>query len=334
MKEIYNEGRVTGYSVYEIYLRQLMSSNPDATPMTEREWLTCTLANNSSMILKIPSGTPEGIHDYVLPEGSNLAACTAIFGSMFDGEVTLDDSGYWAIRVDQFGDPISNTHELYPETPGTPEFVPFKPDPTQENTVLIERATEFIKIRQAVVIQPGEWKDIVYPPAPEPEPEPPAHENARRYLEPNLHERGFVRILLTERTEADTYILLHGFVDKLILEGDISFLFQGSSNRPMDGDFLGPAMFPWACPVTLIISTEIEEALLKYQEDINKKLFEIVTKLCCRTRALGTLPVVTWGTPLFTESGERLLTEDGDPLLADKVGTVTEMWQEEGEITC
>ena len=37
MKQIYNEGRVVGYSSYDIYVRQLLSSDPTAVPMTERE---------------------------------------------------------------------------------------------------------------------------------------------------------------------------------------------------------------------------------------------------------------------------------------------------------
>lgn len=379
MKQIYNEGRVTGLSMWEIYLRQLMSTNPEATPMTEREWLTSTLANNSSMILKIPAKTDKGIHDYVLPEGSNLAACTQVFGSLFLGEVTTDISGFWAIRVNDYGDAISNTETLHPDTPGTPEYVPSKEDPTQENITIAQRATEFLKIREALVIQPGEWEDAEYPPDPHHgeivtwesplidsvpvyrDPRDviltteddewlvedrtgtweemvadlsqydPQYMNAKKYLKPDFKKNGFVRILLTERTEHDTYILLHGFVDKLILQGEVSFPYQGASNRPADGDFLGPATFPWSCPVILIVSTDVEEVILKQQASINKQLQESITTLYYRTLYLGTLHVVRWDAGLATEYDDVLITEDGDMLVATREGTVAQMWQEDSE---
>lgn len=384
MKYIYNEGRIAGLSQYELYIRQLMSTNPEATPMTEREWLTSTLANNLSMILKIPAGTTKGIHDYVLPKGSNLTACTQVFGSLFQGQVTLDQSGYWAIRVGDYGDAISNTQYSYPQTPGTPEYVPYKDDPAQENEIILERAAEFLKIREALVIQPGEWTDAVYPPDPGPEPHPgeivtwdsplidstpvydnpsdivltteddvwledtrtgtweemiedleqyrPKPVNAQKCLNPDFHENGFVRILLTEETVNDVYILLHGFVDKIMLDGEVSFPYQsGQSSRPQDGDFLGPSMFPWACPVVLIISTDIEEALIKRQGETDKKFQAAIDQLYQRTMFLGTLHIVTWDVVLTDEYGDFLITENGDTLLANRQGTVAEMWEEEGE---
>lgn len=160
MKTIYNEGRVVGLSQYELYVRQLLSLNPEATPMTEREWLTNTLANNTSMILRIPAGTSRGVHDYVLPEKSNLCACTTVYGSLFEGEVSLDENNMWATKVESYGDAISNTVDLHPETPGEPEYVPYKEDPSEENPELLERANEFLKIRSALVIQPGDWEDV------------------------------------------------------------------------------------------------------------------------------------------------------------------------------
>ena len=39
---LYNEGRVVGYSAYEIYIQQLKAVDPDATPATEKEWLAST----------------------------------------------------------------------------------------------------------------------------------------------------------------------------------------------------------------------------------------------------------------------------------------------------
>ena len=93
MKEIYNEGRVVGLSAYEMYIRQLLSGNPEATPMSEREWLASTVSESNSMILKVAAGTTAGYHDYALPNGSDLCGATMIHAYMFEGEVQLDTFG-------------------------------------------------------------------------------------------------------------------------------------------------------------------------------------------------------------------------------------------------
>ena len=124
MKEIYNEGRVIGLSAYEAYVRQLLSTHPDATPMTEREWLSAMLAESSSMILRIPAGTTAGYHDYPLPEGSQLCAATIIYASLFRGKIKVDQTGYWATFVTDYGPLFSNTHLKPPVTPGFPEDIP------------------------------------------------------------------------------------------------------------------------------------------------------------------------------------------------------------------
>ena len=53
-RQIWNEGRVQGYSAYEIYLKQALSDDPDLQPATEREWLASSIACGSSMVVKIP----------------------------------------------------------------------------------------------------------------------------------------------------------------------------------------------------------------------------------------------------------------------------------------
>lgn len=449
MKMIYNEGRVVGLSMYEIYVRQLMSLNPEATPMSEREWLTSTLANNSSMILRIPAGTSRGIHDFILPSGSNLTACTQIFASMFQGEVSLDDSKYWATKVEDYGDAISNTQELHPVTPGTPPYVPSKEDPEQESQTIINRTHDFLKIKEALVIQPGEWNDVIYaddssdddnsdstsdefigsnttsdsidsssnesdsssdssdtdsdtsdedndltvtwdtpieieteydlkpsdrvvtteygewligertgtvqemeedlaqyeddpepPPGPRPEPDPPVPPKpikADKFLEPDFKQRAFIRILLSKGTAEDLYILLHGFVDKVLLTGEVSYPYQGSTLRPEDGDFLGPAQFPWSCPVILTISTDMASVIIKEQEEINKDLEERLHLVHNRELYLGTFHSATWEAELADQELDAniITTEDDDVIIVAKSGLVSEMWQDgyEGEIS-
>ena len=53
-KEIWNEGRVTGLSAYEIYVKQHLVEDPANPPATEREWLSASIAMGSSMLLKVP----------------------------------------------------------------------------------------------------------------------------------------------------------------------------------------------------------------------------------------------------------------------------------------
>ena len=200
------------------------------------------------MILRIPAGTIRGVHDYVLPENSNLCGCATIYGSMFPGEVSLDEDGVWATRVEAYGDTISNTGYRHPVTPGQPEDVPSVVDPSEENPLLMARAMEFLKIRGATLIQPGEWKDIERdddestnddtPVVPDdddldPVPKPPA--KAAVYLEPDLNERPFVRILLTAKTKADIYILITGFVDKIMYKGEMGFPVSGESDAGRHG---------------------------------------------------------------------------------------------------
>ena len=89
MKTIYNEGRVVGLSAYELYVRQLLSEDPDAEPLTEREWLGSTLGSGASMILYVKAGTTAGVHDYVLPRQSRPVGCSTLIGSIFDGIVSV-----------------------------------------------------------------------------------------------------------------------------------------------------------------------------------------------------------------------------------------------------
>ena len=83
-QEIYNEGRVVGLSAWEIYVKNALSDGvlPENIP-DERHWLSNMIGSGASMILKVPTGTTEGVHDYVLPSGSELAAAGVIVASPF-----------------------------------------------------------------------------------------------------------------------------------------------------------------------------------------------------------------------------------------------------------
>lgn len=56
--EIYNQGRVVGYSAYEMYLRHHLASGSISEPATESEWLASSLCGGSSIVIKL---CPENI---------------------------------------------------------------------------------------------------------------------------------------------------------------------------------------------------------------------------------------------------------------------------------
>lgn len=270
MQEIYNEGRVVGLNSWEMYVRQLLSTNPEATPMTEREWLASSLSESSSMILKVASGTTKGYHDYALPANSDLCSCTMINAFMFEGEVRTDASGYWAESVSSYGKLISNSGESHPSTPGTSPYVPTQANPDQISSALRERAKNYLKISSGLVLQPGEWiSGVRYTPLLTENSEniltedgkkllaPVNDATADHVLNPDLTQVPFVRIAVMENLTADVYIFMHGFVYKSAAKAAANQLSTGSTNRPEDGDFLGPTIFPWAIPIMLNVTNNV-----------------------------------------------------------------------------
>lgn len=270
MKEIYNEGRVVGLNNWELYVRQLLSMNPEATPMSEREWLASMLSESNSMILKIASGTTQGYHDYPLPSNSDLCGCTLIHGYMFEGEVTLDDSGYWGTSVDEYGKLIANSGSAHPETPGTSSYVPTMPNPEVISPELRERCKNYLKLTSGLAIQPGEWvSDVHYAPLLASDSQyllnednmrilaPVNDSNGSYTLNPDLSKSGFIRIAVSETITSDVYVFLHGFVLKTALNAVVSPANEIGTRRPQDGDYLGPTIFPWACPIMFTVTTNI-----------------------------------------------------------------------------
>ena len=76
-------------------------------------------------------------------------------------------------------------------------------------------------------------------------------------LKPDLSERGFVRLLLSEDIDNEFYIIFTGFLLKHVISGVTGFDDILVANNPENGDFLGPESFPWACKVNLVISTDV-----------------------------------------------------------------------------
>ena len=286
MKTIYSEGRVTGLSSYELYVRQVLSRNPDAKILSESQWLAAALGTNNSMILKIEAGTTKGIHNYILPEGSDLCSCTYIIGSVFEGSATFE--GDWATRVDDYGRLISNTGQLYPQTPGEPEDVPYKLGYATPSDEFIAQCNEYMKISSGIMLQPGEWVDNVYQVelldqggtvlTTENDVELLAdlsNDISRMTLNADLSRRGFVRILFDEDVEHEFYVFLHGFSYKNVLAGMSGFDNLLNTNNPENGDFLGPQSFPWAIHITFIYNNDMM-GNIRYSVDRMTELYEQV----------------------------------------------------------
>ena len=283
MRTLYNEGRVVGLSAYEIYVRQVLSVDPDAEILSEREWLAATLSANNSMILKIKAGTTRGYHDYLLPAGSDLCSCTWIIGSIFEGDVTCDANDEWAIKVDDYGRLISNTALRHPVTPGYPSDVPVKADYIHPSEEYANQCKEYMKISAGLMLQPGEWTSNVYqvPLTNETDVELTTEndevlladlcdERARMRYKANLAERGFARILIMQDIEHDFYILLRGFSHKSLvisLFGDVN-----DSLHPQNGDFLGPELFPWANPISFVYTNDMMSTFTAAIQDMSEEV--------------------------------------------------------------
>lgn len=244
MREIYNEGRVVGLSAYELYVRHTLNNFPETQVLTEREWLASTLSDGAAMILKIPSGTAAGVHDYDLPPNSTLCAAKTITASLFNGSVALDSTGTWATKVIDYG-PLILNNDL--SSPSTPSNVLTSSDTqlTTWDTSLTGRMREYLKIVDGVVFQPGEWFNST-------------SGSPKKDFNPDLNSTGTVRLRLSKALNNDVYILLMGFVNRQIVAGS-SKIETGSTDtdRPQDGDFLGVQAYPWSCKIIFTVSNEI-----------------------------------------------------------------------------
>ena len=282
MKTIYNEGRVVGLSAYELYVRQLLSEDPDAEPLTEREWLGSTLGSGASMILYVKAGTTAGVHDYVLPRQSRLVGCSTLIGSIFDGIVSVgtvfEDSDCWAIRVDDYGLLIDNERA---HTPGQPEDVPTHPIDSSNPKVIDMRPSfakscvEYTKLISGIMIQPGEWitNELAEDLVDEQERQNLLTEDDRillatlrdktagQVLVPDLNERGFIRLRFSADIENDMLIMLTGLLNKDLVSGYTGFDNILDTDHYFDGDFLGPVSFPWATRIVFVQSNDYSAAV-------------------------------------------------------------------------
>lgn len=240
-RQIWNEGRVQGYSAYEIYLKQALSDDPDLQPATEREWLASSIACGSSMVVKIPKTSNDaGYLDISLPENSKLCAANVIFANLFLGDCEYDVNSYFAKRVINYGFCISNTLNFHPDTNGTQ--IPTTDDDISLESVL-SYSEAYNKIIDGVVIQPGKWKET--------------GDEAGQYMDlsPDMSKSPFIRIFYSGKIESTIQIMLTGFTIRSVISGVCGLDGSYNATSPQDGTFLGPSQFPWAAKIIFSQST-------------------------------------------------------------------------------
>lgn len=236
VNEIYNEGRVVGLSAYEVYVRHHLSENPETPPASEIEWISSMLGSGSSLLIKLSNETvvkPKDntdnslqVHQITLPNTSRFCACATIVGSLFFGE---GEGGPICTRVNDYGYAIDNSKALDNDN--------YKSNASESQ---IARIKEYAKIVDGGIVLSKNFFDS-------------GLTNPKYDLKPDVSSESYIRIFMKEEIENPVYILLTGFTQKAVIYGMTGM--DGSTNTasPKDGDFLGPAVYPWANKIVFSI---------------------------------------------------------------------------------
>lgn len=244
-RELYNEGRVVGLSAYEIYVKQHQAEDPSVPPASEKEWLASTIAMGSSMLLQVPQNIAHGsnevwMYEVQLPSDTRLCAANTIVASFFKGNAVY--SSNWARRITDYGDLISNTSESSPS--GNLNHDSSIPYQTMENWTDDEKKqlSQYMRILDGVVIQPGTWSDSYNKPP-------------EKDFSPNLGDYPKIRIQIKGPVEVPFQVLFTGFTIRAVVKGVSGLDSSTATFSPQDGDFLGPATFPWSAKIVFSIPT-------------------------------------------------------------------------------
>ena len=245
-KVLMNEGRVVGYSAYELYVRQHYIVDPDTPPASEQEWLASMLGMGSSMLLRIGTDNIDGDHyiEVDFPKNSRLCAASNIIASFFDGAGYVGDSVAdtytgWAERVTDYGRLITNTHEDRSPSYDGKNIMPISGNVDSVSSDTYAKISEYMKITDGIVIQPGSWLMVQ-----EVSDRPPY-----KRLIPKLSESPKLRIAVSDKITNPFFILLTGFADRTVVGGMVDVSGIVPSKSPENGDFLGPAAFPWSAKI-------------------------------------------------------------------------------------
>ena len=263
-RQLWNEGRVVGFSAYEVYVKQALTTDPNHEPATEKEWLSSSLAMGSSMILHIApeadTAANNGFHyvDVQFPTASRLCAANTIMASLFLGSCHYDSAG-WAHNVIDYGFLINNDDISSPDgyvSPSgniPPSSESFKNKETQFDTKATKEINEYMKIADGIIIQPGTWVPNLQTSLPS------------KDFTPDLAKHPRIRIAFNSRVTEHFNILLTGFTNRTVVKGESGFTSAVNTPHPEDGDFLGPAAFPWAAKVIF----SVPPIFMKYYLDSN-----------------------------------------------------------------
>ena len=255
-KNIYNEGRVVGFSSYEVYVKQHAEIDPDTPPATEREWLASSLAMGASMLLKIPAEAEniKGPHNVEIPfpAGTQLCAASTVIANLFTGKGYYGSAGQWAKKIESYSPLISNDASASPDG----SSMPMKPAADWEKPKR-ELLVEYMKVIDGVILQPGTWTDN--------EAKPP-----QKDFSPDLSKTPILRLLVADRIERDIEILFTGFSIRTVVSGEVVLDSAVNTLEPDSGDFLGPGAYPWAVKIAFSVPTSAINYLFmdKYRRKI------------------------------------------------------------------
>ncbi len=248
-RELWNEGRVVGYSAYEMYVRHHLSVMPDTPPASEKEWLASMMAMGSSMLLRVNAEDAGAVGSHYIevefPEKCRLCAANNIIASFFSGAGYVEgNSTGWATKVIDYGPLICN-ESTFNSPHNNGNIPPMFTNIEGLSADTISQIREYMKIVDGIVIQPGTWTtNLNNPPYKDFKPTLKYDE-----LKPELSKVPKLRILLSDRVEKDFFILLTGFTNRTVVDGQTGFDSAVNTQSPADGDFLGPWAFPWAAKV-------------------------------------------------------------------------------------
>jgi hypothetical protein len=215
-------------------VRHALSADPETTPASEAEFLSSTIGFGSSMLLKVDAeeSSVSGVHyvEYELPATSRLCGASMVYGSLFIGS---GDDNTWSEKVTDFGQLISNNSTASPSSNNIPTQ-------TLTDIDMHDAIVDFAKIIDGIIVQDGTWTSNSDAPP-------------QKTLSPNFTKKPKVRIQLRDRITTGFYLLLSGFTDSGVIYGVSNT--TGISTAPQNGDFLGPAMFPWAAKIIFSVPT-------------------------------------------------------------------------------
>lgn len=245
MQEIYNEGRVVGYSGYELYVKHHMSEDPNTPPLTERQWLSHNLGSGLACIIKLDNDSllkeQDGyaIYQIPIPGNSLLYAASTIIGSCFIGDAYFVGNNKFAKYVISYGALLNNDSTSSPTDDSKPIADSVVISAEQQSSL-----RGYGTIIDGIVFPERGWMASgVEKPAKDCAPDVSASESSR----------ATIRILTKEKLTAPVYLLLTGFAMSSGLLGVAST--DGSINTPApeNGDFLGPEILPWATKIIFSI---------------------------------------------------------------------------------